>query len=271
MKIHPDNFSYSILLSINEGKSRGSGFRLKYKDYNILISAKHVFFDDSNNLRGDTLVVTCPSSPLGDGHLILQFDLSSSKIFYSANADICIVIIGVNKSIKSHDVLLKDDKDEHKRPSVLIPETYITVVSQTAKHFTSVDFEATRCLKEIGIANDVYLMGYPTSLGLTKTKYFDISKPLIRKGIVSGINFNEKTFVIDCPSYQGNSGGPVIEQGEDGYFRVIGLVSHYIPYETTWYNSRERIANTEVSNSGFSVCVPFDEIINLIETNITKF
>lgn len=268
MLIHPDNFSYSILLSINEGKSKGSGFRLKYKGYNFIVSAKHVFLDNDNKPYGDSLVATCPSSPLGQGRLILQIDLSKAKIFYSDSSDVCVLLLGKNEHLAKPEKPLKHEMGEHKRPASLKIEDYVTILDQAGKYVTSVDIEATRTLNEIGIANEVYLMGYPTSLGLTQSKYFDITKPLIRKGIISGINEKEETFIIDCPSYQGNSGGPIVERGEDGYFRVIGLVSQYIPYETTWYNNREKIKNVEVSNSGFSVCVPFDKITELIESKI---
>ncbi|NBA86059.1 hypothetical protein GVN16_09820 [Emticicia sp. CRIBPO] len=270
MKIHQDNFSYAILLSIDEGKSKGSGFRLKYKGFNFLVSAKHVFYDENNKLYGDTLIANCPSSPLGQGQLQLQIDLTAANIFYSKTSDVCVLLLGENHHLTTPTGHLKYETGDHKRPAQLKLKEYVEVLEQTAKHITSLEVEATRNLSEIGIANDVYLMGYPTSLGLTQSKYFDITKPLIRKGIISGINTNEETFIIDCPSYQGNSGGPVVEQGEDGYFRIIGLVSQYIPYETTWYNNRERIKNTEVSNSGFSVCVPFDKINELIESKINS-
>ncbi len=268
MIIHQDNFSYSILLSIDEGKSKGSGFRLKYKGYNFIVSAKHVFYDDGGELYGDRLIATCPSSPLGQGQLVLQIDLSDAKIYFSNSADVCILLIGENKNLDEPTKPLKYETEDHKRPANLILEEYVTPIEQTATHITSVDIEATRNLNEIVIANDVYLMGYPTSLGLTRSKYFDITKPLIRKGIISGINKKEETFIIDCPSYQGNSGGPIVERGEDGYYRVIGIVSQYIPYETTWYNNREKIENVEIANSGFSVCVPFDKITELIESKI---
>ncbi|MVM33602.1 hypothetical protein GO755_26425 [Spirosoma sp. HMF4905] len=270
MKIHQDNFSYSILLSIDRGKSKGSGFRLKYKGFNFLISAKHVFYNEDDKLYGDTLIATCPSSPLGNGTITFEIDLTAAKIFKSANSDVCIILLGKNQHLSEPAGHLKLETGNYKRPATLELEPSVSVLEQSAKHITSLDIEATRNLAEIGIANEVYLMGYPTSLGLTHSKYFDITRPLIRKGIISGVNMKEGTFIIDCPSYQGNSGGPIIEQGEDGYFRVIGLVSQYIPYETIWYNNRERIKNVEIANSGFSVCVPFDKITELIEQHINS-
>lgn len=266
--IHSDNFSYSILLSIGAGRSTGSGFRLKYKEFNFLISAKHVFFNDSEDLYGDTLIATCPSSPIGNGLFIFEVDLRNAIVFKSSASDVCAILLGRNQPLTQSNVPLKEETAEHKRPTELHLETYINVIEKSAIHITSVDMEATKNLNDIEIANEVYLMGYPTSLGIKANEYFDVSTPLIRKGIISGINKAKETFIIDCPSYNGNSGGPIIEHGKDGYFYVIGFVSQYIPYETTWYNNRERIKNVEVANSGFSVCVPFDRIIELIESNI---
>ncbi|MBN8666368.1 MAG: trypsin-like peptidase domain-containing protein [Chitinophagales bacterium] len=270
MKIHEDNFSYSVLLSIDQGKSKGSGFRLKYKGFNFLVSAKHVFYDENDKLYGDTLILTCQSSPLGNGTLTLEVDLTKAKIFKSLTSDVCIILLGKNQHLSTPTGHLKHETGDHKRPAKLDLNEAVRLIEQSAKHVTSLDIEATRKLNEIRIANEVYLMGYPTSLGLTHSKYFDVTKPLIRKGIISGVNLKEETFIIDCPSYQGNSGGPVIEQGEDDYFRVVGLVSQYIPYETTWYNNRERIKNVEVANSGFSVCVPIDKIVELIDQHINS-
>lgn len=134
------------------------------------------------------------------------------------------------------------------------------------KSGVSVDREATRSINDIQIANDVYLMGYPISLGIQKNSFFDYTKPLLRKGIIAGINLKENNFIIDCPAYPGNSGGPIIEDSEDEYFRVIGLVSKYIPYEIKWYNIREKIINTELANFGYSVCVPMNAVFELLDS-----
>ncbi|MDQ3102111.1 MAG: serine protease, partial [Bacteroidota bacterium] len=126
----------------------------------------------------------------------------------------------------------------------------------------------TRNLGEIGIANDVYLVGFPTSLIFQNSKHFDPGKPLLRKGIIAGINSSDQTFIIDCSAYYGNSGGPVIESCEDGELRVIGIVSRYIPFVIEWRNNRESsVSHAEYLNSGYSVCIPMDPVIGLISAN----
>lgn len=110
-------------------------------------------------------------------------------------------------------------------------------------------------------------MGYPTSLGMRRDVYFDGSKPLLRKGIIAGKNTKNNSFIIDCPAYFGNSGGPIVEYGEDELYRVIGIVSMYIPFETKWYSNRDRIENIELSNSGYTVCLPIDLVFKIIDNN----
>ena len=261
-----DNLSYAGLLVIDTNKSYGSGFRLKYNDKNYLITAKHVLFDENEKLWGKILVLTFQNPEPGvDNTTILQVDLEGAKIHSSKTSDVAVILIGYNKKLYDDETPLKELKTKNKRSTTLYGETYISLL-KGGQHGVSVDPEATRNLSDIRIANDVYLMGYPTSLGLQKNEYFDYAKPLLRKGIISGINHKERTFIIDCPSYQGNSGGPVVEDCEDDYFRVIGLVSRYIPYETKWFSNRDKIINTELTNSGYTVCVPMDEIFQLIES-----
>lgn len=261
--IPQDNLGYSIFLSIDGGKSNGSGFRMKFKDKNYIITAKHVLYNDDDILWGEQLLVTCQSVDNSITEpLLFEVGLKEAKIFPSKTSDIVAILIGHNVKLYDDETPLKNIKGTNIRPAKLIGEDYITLVSGGQGAFVSLEVEATRGLNEIGIANDVYLMGYPISIGLQRNKYFDFSKPLLRKGIIAGKNKN--TFIIDCPSYQGNSGGPIIEHGEDDLFRVIGVVSRYIPFETKWFSNREKITNVEISNSGYTVCISIDEVIDVL-------
>jgi hypothetical protein len=266
-RIPSDNLAYAVLLSINEGKSLGSGFRLKANGCNYLITAKHVLFDRHHQLYGETLVVTCHSPNRGaTAPLIMQVDLSKANILTSSKADIAAVLLGVNAPIDGHDhkTALKKLKVAVKRPTQLVGEQYVSVLQQGSGEAVSVDVEAAGKLSFVSITNDVYLLGYPTSLGMQHSQYYDFTKPLVRKGIVAGIDETKSTFVIDCPAYPGNSGGPVVEHCEDGFFRVTGVVSKYIPYETKWHSNRGDVVNSDVSNSGYTVCVSMDAVISML-------
>jgi S1-C subfamily serine protease len=266
-RIPTDNLGYAVLLSINEGKSLGSGFRLKANGQNYLVTAKHVLFDRHNQLYGETLIVTCHSSNRGAiSPLIMQVDLSNAKIITSNKSDVAAVLLGRNEPIDGHDhkTSLNKLKVNQKRPTKLVGEKYVSLIEQGSGEAVSVDAEALGKLSLVSITNDVYLLGYPTSLGMQHSQYYDFTKPLVRKGIVAGIDETKSTFVIDCPAYPGNSGGPVVEHCEDGYFRVTGVVSKYIPYETKWHSNRGDIVNTDVSNSGYTVCVSVDVVLSIL-------
>jgi hypothetical protein len=95
-------------------------------------------------------------------------------------------------------------------------------------------------LSEVLTADDVYVFGYPSSIGIQQSPQIDYNTPLIRKGIVAGINDANKTIVLDCLTFQGNSGGPVLEvtrQGLSTNFSVIGVISQYVPITETWVNA----------------------------------
>lgn len=270
MTIPFDNLAYSVFLSLDRGASFGSGFRLKYKDSNLLITANHVIFDESGKPRCKELIVTCHSPELKFVKpfifsIEIEEAVAKGKIFVSHKNDTTAILIGTNKKLYDHKISLKTDSSILKRPTSIEFENYITIESEPSGRIVSVDKEATRNLDDIKIANDVYLMGYPTSLGMKQDFLFDPTKPLLRKGIIAGINIEKKTFIIDCPAYYGNSGGPIVEACEDGFFRVIGFVSKFIPFITEWKNSRERVINTDISNSGYSVCIPMDSIFELID------
>lgn len=201
---------------------------------------------------------------------MLQIDMTEAKVFHSMIDDVAVVLIGTNRKLTDEEMPLKFDTSVNKRPTILETEKYIEVLNPGNAHIISVDTEATRPLSEIKIANDVYLMGYPMSLRLQNENLFDYSKPLLRKGIIAGTNPTQNTFIIDCSSYYGNSGGPIIEYGEDDYFRVIGLVSRYIPFVTEWINPREQITHKENSNSGYTICVPMNAVYNLIDSQFKQ-
>jgi hypothetical protein len=114
----------------------------------------------------------------------------------------------------------------------------------------------------VEIASNIYIVGFPSSL--VDPKDFEVERPLLRYGIVAGINNNNNTFIIDSPAFYGNSGGPVLQKNEKGIF-IVGLVSRYIPFVTDWFNLREQnYTRQEFYNSGYAICEPLDDIINYL-------
>lgn len=117
------------------------------------------------------------------------------------------------------------------------------------------------------VANEVFIFGYPVSLGLKNIPQIDFTKPLLRKGIVAGKNDTLRTLVLDCPVYWGNSGGPVLEVETVGVatkrFTIVGVVSAFVPLVETWRNETQGYQNIDVSNSGYSVASPLDPVMAL--------
>jgi hypothetical protein len=239
MPINTDNFSYAAFISLDYGRSTGSGFMLSFKGRRYLITAKHVFFD-KESLRCKSILITSQNhlGEIEDAQTILIEDIEKLKVICSEEFDIAAIDLS--------------NPDEYQ-------------IEQNGKNIIEVQESDLDTLENIQIANNVLLVGFPTSLIVENAKFFDVNRPLLRKGIIAGINNKDKTFIIDCPVFYGNSGGPVIEYKSDGAMKLIGIVSRYIPFVTEWRNNRERaFLRQEFSNSGYAVCVPVDEILNLL-------
>jgi V8-like Glu-specific endopeptidase len=242
------------LLTIDGDKSRGSAFRLSNGAINYLVTAKHVVFNAKEILHGSTAVV-CAYDPTAFelDPLILSIDLEQAVIHRSSNQDVVAIEIGKEENAGNFD---------EKYQTKLLP--YVSVVQSGAPGTFPVPLRFTQNLTEVALGDPVFLAGYPTSLGMKDQDYYDFSRPLLRSGVIAGKNAKKRTFVIDCPSYPGNSGSPVVARLKNGNYRVVGVVSQYIPFETRWYSNRERIFNTEISNSGYTVCVAMEAVSELL-------
>ena len=118
------------------------------------------------------------------------------------------------------------------------------------------------------LGNDIFIFGYPKTLGLQGNSQYDFNRPILRKGVIAGKYMDNKTIVIDCASFGGNSGGPVVEtlrKGFDTEAKLIGIVVSFIPLAEVWINPRYNIKNVELVNSGYSVIEPIEKIYDLIK------
>jgi hypothetical protein len=122
-------------------------------------------------------------------------------------------------------------------------------------------------MKDVLISNEVFILGYPNSIGMPGASQIEQDQPLLRKGIIAGVNNSNKTIILDCPVYFGNSGGLALEvehlPNGGKNFRVIGVVSQYIPFVEQLQSVQLKYTNTNVENSGYSVAVPMDTIFEL--------
>lgn len=258
MRNLPDkHLALSVLISL--GNSSGSGFLYRTETSVYLVTAKHVLFNEEMNLRTNEIEIVCQSSNLFGGTTNrLRIDFLKITPQYHKKTDIAIVKIG-NVGGKPKDLKIK----------------YPLGIEHLEKGDTSLiaaTFDNINNLKDVMISNDVYVFGYPTSLGIETSKQFDQNKPLLRKGIVANIHEIAQTIILDCAVYGGNSGGPVIQVIEVNgkrELKLIGVISQYIPFVQRWKNERDRIIHLEHLNSGYSVATSFDSVLELINSEQT--
>ena len=257
MRDIPDNnLAYPIFIKIDTG-STGSGFFLNTGDKLYLVTAKHVLLDDKNVPKGKVAEIDCQTGDINDDSFErLQIDFSSANIMAHASSDVAAIHVA-------------DIKENTGKGNWII--NYLNGVKQIIKAksdtISVVAKTSTKKIKNVLISNNVFLYGYPTSLGLRKSPQFDFSKPLLRKGIVANIYLPQGTIILDCPAFPGNSGGPVVEverEGNTSHHKVIGVVSQFIPFVQDWVNKSNGLVNTEFTNSGYSVAVSIDKVFETI-------
>jgi S1-C subfamily serine protease len=245
-----DNLAYPVLITLKTGG--GSGFYLNAKTAIYLVTAKHVLFDPNTGKLLDT-----------------TFDLwSYSKDLSDSTPNSFTVdtgVVGADSIIRhpSEDVaILKVASVDPNTPGLIHYLPGIIVHTMAKAGILGVGPDAIKKFNEVLIGNAVIVLGYPTSLGLQTIPQIDSHRPLLRKGIVAGLNPGTHSIILDCPVYFGNSGGPVIEVDPEGLgfrFKIIGIVSQYVPYAD---GGKTFLI---MANSGYSVSTPMDYVLELIK------
>ncbi len=144
------------------------------------------------------------------------------------------------------------------------PVPGVIFAEQAKGGLLGVGLETIKPFEQVLTGNEVIVFGYPTSLGLAQFPQIDTHRPLLRKGIVAGTNPATRAIIIDCPSYFGNSGGPVVELDREAFqthLSVIGVISQYVPFADTGRSNTFMI----LSNSGYSIVTPMDYVLDLVK------
>ncbi|HVT16758.1 MAG TPA: serine protease [Thermoanaerobaculia bacterium] len=252
--IPDDNLAYPASLVL-EGDGAGSGFFLNTTGATYLVTSKHLLLTgDPPKLRSNSVTVLSFGRDLNDsGRNRFVLDLVALKtagvVYWHATRDVVLIKLGTIQEGK------------------LRPFDGVTMIAKASSGILGASIANLKKLSDVLVANDVYVFGYPRSLGLADLPQLDPDRPLLRKGIIAGINPALQSIVIDCPVYPGNSGGPVLEVhavGLDREFRIIGLVSEFVPFVETWTEITHGWTNHTISNSGYSIVVPADFILQVI-------
>ena len=243
-----DNYLENVVLIQSTDKTKsGSGFIFNTGQNIYLLTAKHVLIGNSGSLISDEIYFySYPRNASKENYIEYKVNLRESfnqkKARFGNSFDIIAIQIGIVQKnlIRYYAFIHKTDK-----PNLI-------------NNFSLNDCVLT--LDSINAGEEIFMIGYPKSLEITQHSNFDFNRPLLRSGVISGKDYEHNTVLIDCPSYGGNSGGPVLLK-KNNQIKMIGLVSSYVPYIDYWINPATKITNRETSNSGLTVVVPFYRIV----------
>jgi hypothetical protein len=251
-----DYLIYSALIELDNGAS-ASGFFCQLGTNVFLATARHVLLaPNTTNLNArSATVIYYPNKQLTHTSTPTRAEMKIDLLGPSTN--------GLIRSHPTQDAVVV-------QVAKLIPRT-------PAGNMVYNEF--TYCLYPIGInplhpiyddlkvGTDAFVFGYPRSIGikdipgLTLPEQIDYDLPLVKKCIVSGKNPKSRTIILDTPAHFGNSGGPVFALSNGA---VIGLISEYIPFVERINNETYRYSYIQFSNSGYSVVVSTDSILEIL-------
>lgn len=260
----PDvNLSMPVLAKLENG-DEASGFYLRDETKAYFVTARHVLFSSPtwtiSTLRANTghFISYSGRADLSEKVEIkidLRALLNAGRVKCHDNYDVCVTYIGDVKTVGANSY------------NISLPATMIQRIDSGKYGIVSTGTTDVRKFDSVQVGNESYIFGYPSSIGLKQMPQIDYDRPLLRKGIIAGKNPANKTIIIDSPVYFGNSGGPVIQVDREPFnasYLLIGVVSEFVPFIDLWENKNMKYTNISVSNSGYSVIVPIDFVLDLL-------
>lgn len=259
--IPENNLAYPVLIKMDTN-SCGSGFFLKSKNGLYLVTAKHVLLkqtEDSFLCNKEFTITAYAEDPSIKEPILISVQIESVKNEVKKHTTSDIVVVKMGDIIFDSETKQKNIKFSGGIKPISLPKGAL-IVWVDDKFFKKYD--------DVFISNDIFVLGYPVSVGQKGYEQIDNSKPLLRKGIVSGKNEKKRTIILDSSVYFGNSGGLVLEvdvvNGKT-LFLPIGIVSEYIPFVEELYSLQHKeVVTINRTNSGYSIAVPIDTILDLI-------
>jgi S1-C subfamily serine protease len=254
--------SYPVHLEF-PNEATGSGFFVYHSGHCYLVTARHILCSyspvDSTWFFQDLSfsVTTYARYPVerDSNVLVIALSLEQAQQYcrFADRSDVAAIRIGETDSVLTRyfDFVRK-----------LTPSTKVNMLAAGS----------AKTYDQVFIGNEVFVPGFPTSIGIRHIPQIDYSKPLLRKGIIAGKNERKHTVLLDCPVYPGNSGGPVFEcitslrgPSIERELFLIGLISQFVPFTQEWVNRRHGNSYIEIANSGYSVVIPIDEVFRLLK------
>jgi hypothetical protein len=257
IEINPFLSTCSVLV---EAKGFGSGSGIYLQDSNNIyfVTAAHVLYNlEKNKPHCDSifLITYRENSEIDRGDTLflnLCDAMKNGYALFDRRNDILVVKIASQKNLDSTLSQVN-----------YLPHAVRLIKATRISAFPS---NQLKKMEKVILGNDILIFGYPKSLKLQYNS-FDFNRPLLRKGVVAARDFNSKRIILDCPVYKGNSGGPVymIDVFDtNNSLSLIGIVSEFMPFVEYWVNDKYGVANTQITNSGYSIIIPIDFALNLI-------
>lgn len=248
-----NNLSYPIRLEFTD--SVGTGFFINYKGKAYLVSAGHNFIDSVENKYEFCIAIAYTSDIRKNKTWRLAINIlesiANNHFFENVVEDVAVIYIGDIDGL-----------------NIKIPNE-VKVIEAQDEMLISVKETAIREIEDVIISADVFVLGYPVSIGLEDMPQIDFEKPLVKKGSVAGINFDKKTIILDCEIYKGNSGSPVIQGVQidllNTEYKLIGVIVEYVAISQR--QDAENIIETGKEpyvNSGYSIAVAMNVVLDLI-------
>lgn len=156
----------------------------------FLVTAKHVLFDpETGKLLSKTVEVRSYSKDPADRNPnVLELDLTALEVKAHATQDIAVVkVFNFGEAKPSAGATAN---------ATVLPGVQIKAIN--SKRIVGVGPDVVK-VDQILVGNNVILFGYPTSLELKKLAQLDPLRPLLRRGLVAGQNFEKRSVVLDCP------------------------------------------------------------------------
>ena len=254
-----DNLAYPVQVLVQGGG--GTGFFVRRDRDLFLVTARHVLVNPvTGQLWSREATLRALSKDVKETavtviHLNTAQLQDERRLRVDAIRDVALMHLGTLKvdGVNTTPGVVITDKS--KAGIIVAPFDYLT-------RYTDVD-----------ISSQIFMLGYP-AIGVTGAAQIDRTRPLVRGGIVAGVNAALKTIIIDAPVNHGNSGGPVVQLSRTNRLRIIGIATQFVPAPEDVLplspgNASDPPASSArtllaLGNSGYGVVASADAIIDLI-------
>lgn len=244
------DYDLSIPVQIQIDDHSGTGFLLHDSLNFYLITAFHVLVNDSNQVADSVLLVRYYiDNPYFTEPDFLKINLQEigKNLNCNPNRDIAVIKIGYRNDLISTYRLLDGISFSGESKDLKV---------------SSLNSGEVCFFNNVNIGGKVFILGYPMAIGNNGKFPLDFTRPLVSTGIIAGINAAQQFIIIDGMTFMGNSGSPVLMIENDKVF-VIGIIVQFISYQEPAITSFKKIQPAFWSNSGYSIVIPINDIIEL--------